>query len=74
MQQSLEGPILRVPHSDGSNSIEEAKFQFIQDILINESEKLIHSYKLLNYIGQGAFGKVFLGEHIDTKKLYAIKV
>lgn len=31
-------------------------------------------YKLLKMLGQGAFSKVFLGEHMETGKMVALKV
>jgi serine/threonine protein kinase len=34
----------------------------------------IGKYKLLKLLGTGSFAKVFLGEHMDTGKRYAIKI
>jgi 5'-AMP-activated protein kinase catalytic alpha subunit len=34
----------------------------------------IGKYNLLKLIGTGSFGKVYLGEHMDTGKRYAIKI
>lgn len=34
----------------------------------------IGDYRLLKILGKGAFSKVFLGEHMETGKLYALKV
>lgn len=63
MQQSIKGLSPKNRNSGDSLSIEESKFQLPGDIEINESEKVVHSYKMINYIGHGAFGKVYLGEN-----------
>jgi 5'-AMP-activated protein kinase catalytic alpha subunit len=38
------------------------------------SAKVVGRYRLLKTLGEGAFSKVKLGQHIDTGKTYAIKV
>ena len=52
--------------SADSLSLEESKLESPHDkdvIEINESDKIVHCYKLVNYIGHGAFGKVYLGQN-----------
>ena len=36
--------------------------------------KILLNYKLINFIGEGAFGQVFLVKHISSDKQYAMKV
>lgn len=39
-----------------------------------KKEICLDDFELLKVLGKGAFGKVFLAQKRDTKKLYAIKV
>ena len=41
-----------------------------------KSERIIGNYQLLNYIGEGSFGKVYLCKRVgdDSGKLFAMKV
>ena len=36
--------------------------------------KILLNYKLINFIGEGAFGQVFLVKHISSDQQYAMKV
>jgi len=40
----------------------------------DSEQRIIKNYKIINYIGQGSFGKVYLCEHIHSKVQYAMKV
>lgn len=40
---------------------------------IADSKVSFSSFDVLNTLGSGAFGKVFLAKHISTGKLYALK-
>src|SRR5581483_3665744 len=40
----------------------------------DREEQQIGQYRLIRHIGQGGFGKVYMGEHITLKTLVAIKV
>ena len=46
------------------------------EISTNKKERIIGNYQLLNYIGEGSFGKVYLCKRIgdDSGKLFAMKV
>jgi len=40
-----------------------------------DSRFIIHNkYEIVNYIGKGSYGKVYLVEDIDTGEEYALKV
>ena len=41
---------------------------------VTDDKSLIKSYRLTHFIGEGAFGQVYLCTHIKSKKTYAIKV
>jgi len=34
----------------------------------------LEDFKIVKMVGKGTFGKVFLVEHMTTKKMYAMKV
>lgn len=54
--------------SDEFNELEEDSFE------VTDDKSLIKSYRITHFIGEGAFGQVYLCTHIKTKKTYAIKV
>ena len=44
------------------------------EINFSEEQKIIKDYQVVNYIGEGAFGQVFLVKHMLEDKHYAMKV
>ena len=54
--------------SEENDELEQDNFEVADD------KSLIKSYRLSHFIGEGAFGQVYLCTHIKTKKTYAIKV
>ena len=54
------------------NSVVEAPAQATH-IKAGREKASLEDFKLIKIVGKGTFGKVFLCEHIKTKKLYAMK-
>lgn len=46
----------------------------IEEVKKESNFNIIKDYELINYIGSGAFGQVFLCRHLPTGKKYAMKV
>lgn len=57
-----------------SNFIEGHVSDEVRPLDFNIELKVINGYKLINFIGQGSFGEVFLVQKLDSGQHFAMKV